>query len=188
MIEEELATTGRAAHDRPDAGRAGAFAYLADRQLARSYRLATVLLGSVAEAQDAVQDAAAVAWERFADLRDEGRFEAWFQRILVNGCRDRIRRRGHVRLLRLDDGPDHPLADPTAGLAERAALRDALLQLSHDQREVVVLRYLFDLTLEEIAERTGDRLGTVKSRLHYGLRALRAAYDAAARAPGESSR
>jgi RNA polymerase sigma-70 factor, ECF subfamily len=188
MIEEELATTDHAARDRQDAGRAGAFALLADRQLARSYRLATVLLGSEAEAQDAVQDAAAIAWEQFADLRDEGRFEAWFQRILVNGCRDRVRRRGHVRLLRLDDGPDHPSADPTVGFAERAALHEALQQLPHDQREVVVLRYVSDLTLEEIAERTGDRLGTVKSRLHYGLRALRAAYDAAARSPGEPSR
>jgi len=52
----------------------------------------------------------------------------------------------------------------------------------------VVLRYYGDLSLEEIADRTGERLGTVKSRLHYGLDALRAAYDAAARLPGEASR
>ena len=52
----------------------------------------------------------------------------------------------------------------------------------------MALRYYGDLSLEEIAERTGERLGTVKSRLHYGLEALRAAYDAAARPPEETSR
>ena len=52
----------------------------------------------------------------------------------------------------------------------------------------MALRYFGDRSLEEIAELTGERLGTVKSRLHYGLLALRAAYDAAGRLPGEASR
>ena len=63
-----------------------------------------------------------------------------------------------------------------------------LAQLPADQRLAVALRYFGDRSLEEIAELTGERLGTVKSRLHYGLLALRAAYDAAGRLPGEASR
>jgi RNA polymerase sigma-70 factor (ECF subfamily) len=46
---------------------------------------------------------------------------------------------------------------------------------------VIVLRFYADLSLEQIAEQTGERLGTVKSRLHYALEALRAAYDAGSR-------
>ena len=59
---------------------------LADRGLLSSYRLAAVLLGSELEAQDAVQDAAAVAWERFADLRDQERFEAWIMTEVEKGA------------------------------------------------------------------------------------------------------
>ena len=171
-----------------EAERANAFGRLVDEDLARSYRLAALLLGNELEGQDAVQDAVVVAWERFDDLRERDRFGAWFGRILVNGCRDRLRRRSRVRLIALDETHERPVADTTAGFAERQALRDALDRLSNDHREVVVMRYLLDLPLEEIAERTGERLGTVKSRLHYGLGALRAAYDAADRRPLEASR
>jgi RNA polymerase sigma-70 factor (ECF subfamily) len=168
--------------------RDAAFATLADRHLDRAYRLAAVLLGSELEAQDAVQDAAASAWARFTSLRDRGRFDAWFDRILVNGCRDRLRARRRVRMVELDAAPAPAVPDGTGDAGERDALQRALAQLSADQRLAVTLRYYGDRSLEEIAELTGERVGTVKSRLHYGLLALRAAYDAAGRLPGEGSR
>jgi len=190
MSDRGLAIDEGEVHGRSatDAERGDAFAGLADRHLARAYRLASVILGSEPEAQDAVQDAVVVAWERFEDLRDRERFDAWFDRILVNGCRDRLRRRGRVRLIDIDGVPERASADDSGSVAERDALRSALSGLSPEQRVTVVLRYYGDLSLEEIADRTGERLGTVKSRLHYGLDALRAAYDAAARLPGEASR
>jgi DNA-directed RNA polymerase specialized sigma24 family protein len=79
--------------------RQAAFGRLTDRQLVASYRLAALLLGSDVEAQDATHDAAVIAWERFASLRDPDRFDAWFQRILINVCRDRLRSRRRVRFL-----------------------------------------------------------------------------------------
>ena len=169
-------------------GREAAFVALADGHLVRAYRLAAVLLGSELEAQDAVQDAAVAAWTRFGDLRDPSRFDAWFDRILVNGCRDRLRARRRVRLVELHEAPDPPVPDGAGAAGERDALRRALAQLPADQRLAVALRYYGDRSLDEIAELTGERLGTVKSRLHYGLEALRAAYDAAGRLPGEGSR
>jgi RNA polymerase sigma-70 factor (ECF subfamily) len=187
MIEGDIAR-GRSVVHPAETERAALFGHLVDEDLARSYRLAALLLGSELEAQDAVQDAVVTAWERFDDLRDRDRFGAWFGRILVNGCRDRLRRRGRVRLLTLEAASDRPTPDGTAGLAEQEALRNAIGRLSNDHREVVVMRYLLDLPLDEIAARTGERLGTVKSRLHYGLEALRAAYDAADRGPLEASR
>lgn len=188
MMGKGVIVAEREEPSRSGLDRASVFARLADRQLASAYRLASLLLGSETEAQDAVQDAAVVAWERFAQLRDRDRFDPWFQRILVNGCRDRLRGRGRVKLIPLDDDPGVPTPDPVSGFAEHEALQRAVGELPGDQRTVIVLRYLSGLTLEEIADRTGERLGTVKSRLHYGLQALRAAYDAAARLPGGRSR
>jgi RNA polymerase sigma factor (sigma-70 family) len=60
-------------------------------------------------------------------------------------------------------------------------LARVLADLGTDQRTVIVLHYFAGLTLEAVAEQTGERLGTVKSRLHAALGALHAGYDAADR-------
>lgn len=181
---DEATTGGERVYARP---REVAFARLADAHLARAYRLAALLLGSELDAQDAVQDAAAAAWRSFPDLRDVERFDAWFDRILVNACRDRLRHRGRVRQIALDSAPEPSVSDRADTIAERDALRAALAALPDQQRVVVVLRFFADLPLEEIADRTGERLGTVKSRLHYALESLRAAYEAAERPGREAS-
>lgn len=181
-------------HDRAPIGAAGehhleraelserrlAFERLTDQRLLRAYRLATLILGSPGEAEDAVHDAAVIAWTRFDDLRDRDRFEAWFDRIVVNVCRQRLRP-SPVRAIGMAPTPDVPIADGASVRAERDALRRALDRLSPEHRAVVVLRHLEGYSIAEIAERTGEREGTVKSRLHYALRAMRAAYDAAER-------
>jgi RNA polymerase sigma-70 factor (ECF subfamily) len=181
MIRREAAIVGLLARGASDSEREDAFASLIDRSLPTSYRLAAVLLGSESEAQDAVQDAAITAWERFDSLRDPDRFEAWFQRILANRCRDHLRRRRRVRFVAMDAATAVATPDREHGIAEREALANAVAGLSPDHRLVVVLRFYGDLALEQIAERTGEPLGTVKSRLHYALKALHAAYDAASR-------
>jgi RNA polymerase sigma-70 factor (ECF subfamily) len=165
------------------ASRRGAFEQLTQLRLDRAYRLAATILDGDEEAQDAVHDAAVQAWTRWATLRDQTRFDAWFDRIVVNACRDRLRR-GVIRSRKVAELTLPSEADP----ADRADLDDALRQavstLSVDHKIVVVLRFLEDLRVEEIAARTGLRKGTVKSRLHYALRELRAAYDAARRSGG----
>lgn len=168
-----------------DSARRQAFARLSGARLSRAYRLAAIVLDDPVEAQDAVHDATLRAWASFDELRDPERFDAWFDRILVNGCRDRLRRR-RVRAI-----ADHPATapaepDPAATAAERDALRRALVTLDPEHRLVVILRYVEDLTPAEIAVRTGTREGTVRSRLHYALRGLRAAFEAADRLPGGS--
>lgn len=174
--EEARATmAGRGESDDLSARRL-AFDRLTDQRLLRAYRLATLILRNANDAQDAVHDAVVLAWTRFDELRDQDRFDAWFDRIVVNACRGRLRRRG-VR--QLADGIEAARADDGAtGRAEQDALRRALDRLSPDHRAVVVLRHLEGHSIAEIAARTGERQGTVKSRLHYALRELRAAYDA----------
>jgi RNA polymerase sigma-70 factor (ECF subfamily) len=162
------------------ASRREAFEKLTQRRLDRAYGLAATILDGDAEAEDAVHDAALRAWLRWSSLRDSDRFDAWFDRIVVNVCRERLRRRAMAARKVIELAvPDSPAG---AGLASPDdALRDALSSLGVDHRIVVVLRFLDDLTVDEIAARTGLRVGTVKSRLHYALRELRAAYDAARR-------
>jgi RNA polymerase sigma-70 factor (ECF subfamily) len=142
-------------------------------ELDRSYRLAGLILGNVQEAEDAVQDAVVVAWKGFDRLRNADRFGAWFDRIVVNGCRDRMRRRGTVRFIAIDQSIDPVGPDPFRDLIERDALLNGLTTLKPDERTVVVLRFWGDLPLDEIAERLGWPLGSVKSRLHRALARLR---------------
>ncbi len=152
-----------------------AFGRLVDRELAAAYRTASLLLRDAAEAEDATQDALEHAWQRWDQLRDPDRAGAWFGQILVNTCRDRMRapRRSRVRWIGEPSAPD-----ATADLAERDAMNQALADMNPDQRIALVLRYFLDLPVEEIAQRTGAPVGTVKSRLRLALDAVRARYEA----------
>jgi RNA polymerase sigma-70 factor (ECF subfamily) len=167
--------------------RATAFAALLDRGLETHYRLAAVILGDRIEAEDAVHDAAVVAWRGFAGLRERDRFEAWFARILVNGCRDRLRARRRRPIVvaipafgSTDAGLPHEVAaEAGTDLATRDQLQRAFARLEPEQAVVVVLRYYTDLSVPQIATRLGIAEGTVKSRLHHALRRLRAVVEAA---------
>ncbi|MGO9206517.1 MAG: RNA polymerase sigma factor [Candidatus Limnocylindrales bacterium] len=151
------------------------FARLVSQELAAAYRTAAVLLRDPAEAEDATQDALVRAWQQWDRLRDDEHAGAWFGRILVNVCRDHLRSRRAPVIRWL---PDPTAPDPAGDTTEREALWEAFAGLTVDQRIVVALRYYLDLPIEAIAERTGVPLGTVKSRLHHALQAMRATYDA----------
>jgi RNA polymerase sigma-70 factor (ECF subfamily) len=145
-------------------------------EIDRAYRLAGFLLGDAREAEDATQDALARAWRQRSSLRSPHSAQAWFDRILVNVCRDRLRqRRPRVRWTDVDVGLPSPAADPFAALLARDAALRAMTSLPIDQRIVLVLRYWANLPVEAIADRLGVPAGTVKSRLHYAMRALRVA-------------
>lgn len=171
-----IATLREAVH-LGDETRAGLFDELTQSRLDDAYRFAASILGQDFEAEDAVHDAAVRAWMRWRDLRNPSAFDSWFNRILVNECRERLRRRARLPRTRVIDvdpvAPDH---------AQRAAQRDliaeAIERLSPDHKIAIVLRYLEDLPTEEIARRTASRSGTVRSRLHYALREMRAACEA----------
>jgi RNA polymerase sigma-70 factor, ECF subfamily len=141
-------------------------------ELSMAYRLAGYLLADSAEAQDAVQEASVRAWRGWANLRDRDRFHAWFSQILVNVCRTRLRQRSSRRTLDVDD-VDLESGDPFRAALARDAVGRALSSLSQELRLVVVLRYWGELSLAEIADRLRIPIGTVKSRHHAALQALR---------------
>jgi RNA polymerase sigma-70 factor (ECF subfamily) len=165
-----------------DAPRSLAFRQLSERHLDRSYRLANVILRNPSEAEDAVHDAFVTAWRKWDSLRELDRFEAWFRRIVVNTCRDRLRRRGRIAVL--DVAEHHTLAtsDHAAMVDQRVLLEGALRSLKPDDQVLIVLRYDRDLRLEDIAGLLDIPTGTVKRRLHDAHRRLR---HALARSEGQ---
>ena len=106
----------------------------------------------------------------------------------MNACRDQLRARRRTPLSLDAEPPTATVAsvpaaliapDRTETFAVHETLGTALRSLTPEHREVVVLRFYLDLTIDQIAARTGARPGTVKSRLHHGLRRLRTAIDPA---------
>ena len=152
------------------------FMGLAERELDRLFRLAGLILGNASEAEDAVGDALLRGWRSAGSLRSDADFPAWLDRILVNVCRDRLRRRSRIRFIPMT--PDHDRAaagDPFRRLAENDELIAVMNGLHPDERIVVILHFGEDLTLEATAARLAWPVGTVKSRLHRRLDKMRRA-------------
>lgn len=150
-----------------------AFHRLADGHLERSYRLATVVLDSTTEAQDAVHDAFLTAWRNYAMLRDPARLEAWFDRIVVNTCRDRMRRNHRFQVRDISAGPDIAGSDPTAAVSDEVVMERALERLRPDDRIVLALRFYRDMKVDDIAAAMDIRPRAAASRLHRALERLR---------------
>ncbi len=158
--------------------RAAAFVRLADEHLDKAYRLARAILRDPGEAQDATHDAFVQAWRKWETLRDPARFEPWFDRILVNTCRNRLRSR---RWVATDISAEVALAtgDHASHAEDRDVIGTAIAALSPDHQLVVALRFYRDLTVDDIATRLDIPRGTVQSRLHYALKRLHEAIDTA---------
>lgn len=165
----------RLAHATAVGERRAAFVALAEAELDGAYRLAAVILGDPWQAEDATHDAVVQAWLRYGSLRDPDRFGGWFQRILVNVCRDRLRKRRRSPVTELSMAESSAMPDRYRAIDDRLALDRAFEQLSPDQAITVVLRFHVDLTLEDLAFRMGVPVGTVKSRLHAALAILASA-------------
>src|SRR5262249_29306906 len=117
-------------------------------------------------------------WRELPQLRDPGRFEAWSYRVLVRACyaEGKRNRAWAPNLHALTDAASS--GDQLASIWDRDQLERGFRRLSIDQRVVVVLHYYLDQTPDEIAATLGVPAGTVRSRLFYSVRALRAAIEA----------
>jgi RNA polymerase sigma factor (sigma-70 family) len=154
-----------------------ALAELYSRHGRVAYGLAFRILRDDALAQDAVQEAFLGVW------RGAGRFTAekakpstWILTLVHRRAVDLVRREERRRAEPL--APEHETADPALsdqveGLARREAVRGALRQLPPEQREAIELAYYGGYTQSELAERLGEPLGTIKSRMFTGLARLR---------------
>ena len=129
-----------------------------------------------AMAEDVVQETMLRAWRR-SPLEDEahGSARAWLFTVARNLVIDQFRSARSRHELLTDISPDRTEPDRTDALFDSMLVTDALLALSEVHRSVVVRAYYLRLTVAEIATELDLPEGTVKSRLHYGLRALRLA-------------
>jgi RNA polymerase sigma-70 factor, ECF subfamily len=174
--------------ERAMAGDHDAFSELARVSIGRLYVVARLILRDDGKAEDATQEALLAAWRRLGGLRDPDRFEAWLHRLLVNACyreaRKGRRRRSievHVDSLAMPEAPG--ATDRDFDLADRDQLERGFRRLDVDQRTVLVMHYYLGFSLDDAAEVLGVPPGTVRSRLHRAINAMRAALEADARTP-----
>ncbi|MBR6571001.1 MAG: RNA polymerase sigma factor [Clostridia bacterium] len=124
------------------------------------YHVSWSLLRNSDDCADAVQEALTRAWQRRHTLRSMDRFKPWLMRILVNQCKDMLRRQKRRSFFPLEEA-----AADVAAADSPMELTEALSQLKPEWRMVIVLHYLEGCSVEEIAMMTGAPSGTVKSRL-----------------------
>jgi RNA polymerase sigma-70 factor, ECF subfamily len=167
-------------------GDLAAFNRLAQRWEKSLYGFARRQLGNEEDASDVCQEALVKAYQNIKRLREGTKFKAWVHHITYNLCRDRFRSGAARRVMhsyeewdRDEDGEAQGLAgaataDGDAHQAKlRALLGHALGELPDEQRRTILLREYHGFTSEEIAEMTGVPAATVRTRIYYGLRAMR---------------
>ncbi|MBD0316941.1 MAG: RNA polymerase sigma factor [Thermoleophilia bacterium] len=169
----DLALVAKAkAGDRP------ALDVLVERHAPRVNRLAAQLMGDFEDARDAAQESLVKLCTRLRQFRGEAQFATWVHRLVVNTChdfQDRKRVRATEPLPATDEAAGDD-ADPTRAhvLADlRRDLADAFARLSPDQRAVVVLRDVLDLSYEDVALAARIPVGTAKCYVHRGRERLR---------------
>ncbi len=161
-------------------GQPGAFDALFERYKDYVYRVAFFVTRNSGDAEESTQEAFLDVLHALPRYKVDGpaRFETWLYKVTVNRCRSRFRRK-RPPSADWDELADELIAgvngDPEHS-ALKSEMRNAIWKavdgLPDAQREIVALRYLSDLSYDEIAEALGLNLGTVKSRLYYAHQAL----------------
>jgi len=170
-------------------GDEAAFERLVELHLDRVFGLAYRLLQDYGEAEDTAQEVFLNCYRHIGDFRGESRLSTWLYRITTNLVKNRWKHQERREELKHDslDAPrseedarflDPP--DPAPGPRERAqggeiaqALNAAISSLAPDYQEVVALRFMENLSYDEIAEALGCSIGTVKSRINRARHLLR---------------
>jgi RNA polymerase sigma-70 factor (ECF subfamily) len=162
-------------------GDRAAFDELVRRTYVDTYTLALRLTADEEDARDVVQDSYLRAWKALPDFRGDAKFTTWMYRITANTAYSMVKKRRRHRAEPLDTMIEdpielHPDLQPEAA-AESSLLLDelsaALEELPPKLRTLVVLKDVYDLSHEEIAEQLGISVAAAKVRLHRGRRKLR---------------
>ncbi|WP_235032644.1 RNA polymerase sigma factor [Actinacidiphila yanglinensis] len=154
-----------------------AFAVLVDRHSPPLLALALRMLGSLPDAEEAVQDALINAWRRLPDFHRDATFRTWMYRIVTNQCLSHLR--GRAPAVPLSVVPEPPAHDPGSEPARAAeseaatqALGRALRDLPPSQRACWILRELHGMSYAEIAQIVNTSEQTVRGRLYRARRTL----------------
>lgn len=135
-------------------------------------RALALVTGNADEAEELAQEAFARAYRRWRDVGNYERPAAWVYVVALNHGR-----RGWQRKRRPDSEGVTAVPDPAFGVDNQLEIAEALRRLPERQRLAVVLRFVGDLTVAEVAQAMGCASGTVKSTLHAALKAMRVDID-----------
>jgi RNA polymerase sigma-70 factor, ECF subfamily len=146
------------------------------------YRIAYSYFKDSDKASDAVQDVILIAYKKFDNLREKEKFNSWITTILVNRCRDILRREKRIEYEELQDEVidiskyqfiQGRGKDEYSRVEEKLDMINLLQKLDYKYSEVIRLKYLGDYTIEEISKILDIPQGTVKSRLNFGIKKLK---------------
>jgi RNA polymerase sigma-70 factor, ECF subfamily len=162
------------------AGDRQAFDELVRRTHVEMYTLAVRLTGNEEDASDVVQEAYLRAWKGIRRFRGDAQFTTWMYRITANAASTATQRRRRQRVTHIDEVAEPVemrLEHQPEGAAESAAaleeLSVAVSELPPKLRAIVVLKDVYGLSHEDIAEELGISVAAAKVRLHRGRRKLR---------------
>lgn len=140
-------------------------------------RMAYLLTGDRADAEDLLQAALAKTYAAWARINDRAALDGYVRRAMVNTQISWWRRRRRLEEYPTDRIPELPVQDPASAHDTRDALKRALSRLPARQRAALVLRFYEDLPEAEIAARLGISVGTVKSSVSRAVAKLRSDDD-----------
>jgi RNA polymerase sigma-70 factor (sigma-E family) len=135
-------------------------------------RFAFLLCGDEHRADDLVQQTITRLYERWRRARTATSLDRYVRTMLVRAFVDE-RRRGWSTRVALTEQPPEPASLAAPDVEQRAVLRQALARVPRRQQAVLVLRFLCDLPVDEVARLLDCSAGNVKSQTHHGLAALR---------------
>lgn len=143
------------------------------------YRLALTYMGNPHDAMDAMEDMIVSLYHHIPQLKKEEAFYSWSKTILVNQCKQLLRKRKKVVLMENAEEISGLLYDPTdvpdffQQSEQQMDIQRMLSRLNTHQKEAIELKYLHDLDYQTIADITQVSVGTVKSRVFEGLKKMR---------------
>jgi RNA polymerase sigma-70 factor (ECF subfamily) len=165
---------------RAQRGDQAAFEMLVHQNARFVFNLALRVVQNQQEAEEIAQEAFIKVWKALPGYRTEARFRTWLYRIVVNLCYDRLPKlRKDFQMLEADsalDGSEAPTPGPEHLVISnelRNDLHEAIRSLPEMYQLLITLRHLQEMSYTEIAEVTGQQLGTVKSGIHRARKILK---------------
>lgn len=154
-------------------GDAEAFALAFHQYEIDLYKMAFIQMGNEADALDVVQEAAYRGYKYIHSLDNHIYFKTWLIRIVLNCAKDLLV--NYSKTLPIQQEQLNEMEEPFEDLSEKWLLADLIDRLSPQEKDVILLKYYEDLTLQEIAKMLNMSLGTTKTILYRALKKLRKA-------------
>lgn len=142
------------------------------------YQTAFAILKNETDALDAVSETVCKAYGSYSSLREKSLWKTWITRILINHCNDVYKKKKNM--ISLEEAPELIQYNDTTSFSDACAtfsIEDMIKILPEEQRNIILMRFVSDLPLKDIAAVLNLPLGTVKTKLYSGLEKLRVEYQ-----------